>query len=83
MTNNHRKTNKRIGSDLVASSRTEIGGRRVFDVALGRSVRTVFDNLQFEDFRALTLILFVFALDCSAAIGWLDQNVEYYAGTRI
>ena len=32
---------------------------------------------------ALTLILFVFALGFSSAVGWMEHKVEYYAGTRI
>lgn len=51
-------------------------------VALGRMFRTFSDNFQFEEFWALTLILFVFALLFSTLIGWLENKVEYYAGTR-
>jgi NitT/TauT family transport system permease protein len=60
-----------------------IGQLLVSVVALGRLFRTFSDNFQFENFWALTLILFVFALGFSAAIGWLEHKVEYYAGTRI
>jgi NitT/TauT family transport system permease protein len=52
-------------------------------VALGRMFRTFSDNFQFEEFWALTLILFVFALLFSTLIGWLERRVEYYAGSRI
>ena len=52
-------------------------------VALGRLFRTFSDNFQFEEFWALTLILFVFALAFSSMIGWLEHKVEYYAGSRI
>lgn len=52
-------------------------------VALGRMFRTFSDNFQFEEFWALTLILFVFALMFSTLIGWLESKVEYYAGTRL
>lgn len=51
-------------------------------VALGRMFRTFSDNFQFEEFWALTLTLFVFALLFSTLIGWLESKVEYYAGTR-
>jgi NitT/TauT family transport system permease protein len=51
-------------------------------VALGRMFRTFSDNFQFEEFWALTLILFVFALLFSTLIGKLESKVEYYAGTR-
>jgi NitT/TauT family transport system permease protein len=60
-----------------------IGQLLVSVVALGRLFRTFSDNFQFEDFWALTLILFVFALGFSSAVGWLEQKVEYYAGARI
>lgn len=52
-------------------------------VALGRMFRTFSDNFQFEEFWALTLILFVFALTFSTIIGWLERKVEYYAGSRV
>ncbi|MEM9029015.1 MAG: ABC transporter permease subunit [Pseudomonadota bacterium] len=60
-----------------------IGQLLVSIVALGRLFRTFSDNFQFEEFWALTLILFVFALSFSALIGWLESKVEYYAGARI
>jgi len=60
-----------------------IGQLLVSVVALGRLFRTFSDNFQFEEFWALTLILFVFALAFSSAIGWLEQKVEYYASSRI
>ncbi len=59
-----------------------IGQLLVSVVALGRLFRTFSDNFQFEEFWALTLILFVFALSFSAFVGWLEHKVEYYAGTR-
>jgi len=52
-------------------------------VALGRLFRTFSDNFQFAEFWALTIILFVFALGFSSAVGWLEHKVEYYAGARI
>lgn len=60
-----------------------IGQLLVSVVALGRLFRTFSDNFQFEEFWALTVILFLFALIFSSAIGWLEQKVEYYAGSRI
>jgi NitT/TauT family transport system permease protein len=60
-----------------------IGQLLVAVEALGRFFRTFSDNFQFEEFWALTLILFVFALGFSSLIGWAEQRVEYYAGSRI
>lgn len=60
-----------------------IGQLLVSVVAFGRLFRTFSDNFQFEEFWALTLILFVFALGFSSAVGWLEHKVEYYAGARI
>jgi NitT/TauT family transport system permease protein len=60
-----------------------IGQLLVSVVALGRLFRTFSDNFQFEEFWALTLILFVFALVFSSLVGWLEHKVEYYAGSRI
>lgn len=60
-----------------------IGQLLVSVVALGRLFRTFSDNFQFEEFWALTLILFVFALAFSSLVGWLEHKVEYYAGSRI
>jgi NitT/TauT family transport system permease protein len=60
-----------------------IGQLLVSVVALGRLFRTFSDNFQFAEFWALTIILFVFALVFSSAIGWLEHKVEYYAGSRI
>ena len=59
-----------------------IGQLLVSVVALGRFFRTFSDNFQFEQFWALTIILFIFALLFSSAIGWLEHKVEYYAKTR-
>ena len=52
-------------------------------VAFGRLSKTSSDKFQFENFWALTLILLVFALGFSSAVGWLEHKVEYYAGSRI
>jgi len=60
-----------------------IGQLLVSVVALGRLFSTFSDNFQFPEFWALTIILFVFALGFSSAVGWLEHKVEYYAGSRI
>lgn len=60
-----------------------IGQLLVSVVALGRLFRTFSDNFQFEEFWALTIMLFIFALLFSSAIGLLEKKVEYYANTRI
>lgn len=60
-----------------------IGQLLVSVVALGRLFQTFSRNFQFEEFWALTFILFVFALGFSALVGRLEHAVEYYAGTRI
>ena len=60
-----------------------IGQLLVFVVALGRLFRTFSDNFQFEEFWAVTIVLFVFALVFLPAVGWLEHKVEYYAGSRI
>jgi len=59
-----------------------IGQLLVSVVALGRMFLTFSRNFQFEEFWALTFILFVFALGFSALVGRLEHAVEYYAGTR-
>lgn len=60
-----------------------IGQLLVSVVALGRLFRTFSDNFQSEQFWALTLVLFIFALVFSSLVGWLEHKVEYYAGSRI
>lgn len=60
-----------------------IGQLLVSVVALGRLFRTFSDNFQFEEFWALTVVLFIFALVFSSFIGWLEHKVEYYANNRI
>jgi NitT/TauT family transport system permease protein len=60
-----------------------IGQLLVSIVALGRLFRTFSDNFQFEEFWALTILLFIFALGFSSLLGWFEQRVEYYAKTRI
>ena len=60
-----------------------IGQLLVSVVALGRMFQTYSRSFLMEEFWALTLILFVFALGFSSLIGLLEHRVEYYAGTRI
>ncbi len=60
-----------------------IGQLLVAVVALGRMFQTYSRSFLMEEFWALTLILFVFALGFSALIGLLEHRVEYYAGTRL
>lgn len=59
-----------------------IGQLLVSIVALGRFFRTFSDNFQFEEFWALTIILFVFALSFSSVLSWCEHKVEYYAKAR-
>jgi NitT/TauT family transport system permease protein len=59
-----------------------IGQLLVSIVALGRFFRTFSDNFQFEEFWALTIILFVFALSFSSLLSWCEHKVEYYAKAR-
>lgn len=60
-----------------------IGQLLVAVVALGRMFQTYSRHFLMEEFWALTLILFVFALGFSAIVGMFERRVEYYAGTRI
>ncbi len=59
-----------------------IGQLLISVVALGQMFARYSRSFLLEEFWALTLILFVFALGLSSAIGWVEQKVEYYAGTR-
>jgi len=59
-----------------------IGQLLVSIVAFGRFFRTFSDNFQFEQFWALTIILFIFALGFSSMLSWCEHKVEYYAKTR-
>ncbi|MGI9522483.1 MAG: ABC transporter permease, partial [Hyphomicrobiaceae bacterium] len=54
-----------------------IGQLLVSIVALGRLFRTFSDNFQFEEFWALTLILFVFVLSFLVLVGWLGGGVGW------
>ena len=60
-----------------------IGQLLVSVVALGRFFRTFSDNFQFEEFWALTILLFMFALGFSTLVGWFEHRIEFYAKSRI
>ncbi len=59
-----------------------IGQMLISVVALGQMFARYSRSFLLEEFWALTLILFAFALGLSSLIGWVEQRVEYYAGTR-
>lgn len=59
-----------------------IGQLLVSVIAFGRLFAIYSRNFHLEEFWALALILFAFALGLSALIGILEQKVEYYAGVR-
>ena len=59
-----------------------IGQLLISVVALGQMFSRYSRSFLLEEFWALALILFVFALGISSAIGWVEQKVEYYAGER-
>ncbi len=59
-----------------------IGQLLVSVVALGAMFSRYSRSFLLEEFWALALILFVFALGISSMIGWVERKVEYYAGSR-
>ena len=59
-----------------------IGQLLVSVVAFGRLFANYARSFLLEEFWALTLVLFAFALGFSELIGRLEKRVEYYAGTR-
>ena len=59
-----------------------IGQMLISVVALGAMFSRYSRSFLLEEFWALTLILFAFALGLSSLIGWVEQRVEYDAGTR-
>jgi NitT/TauT family transport system permease protein len=59
-----------------------IGQMLIAVVGLGAMFSRYSRSFLLEEFWALTLILFAFALGLSALIGLVEQRVEYYAGTR-
>lgn len=59
-----------------------IGQLLVSVIALGAMFSRYSRSFLLEEFWALALILFVFALGLSSIIGWVESKVEYYAGVR-
>jgi NitT/TauT family transport system permease protein len=59
-----------------------IGQLLVSVVGFGRMFETYSRIFLMEEFWALTLVLFVFALGGAALIERLERRVEYYAGAR-
>jgi NitT/TauT family transport system permease protein len=59
-----------------------IGQMLIAVVGLGAMFSRYSRSFLLEEFWALTLILFAFALGLSALVGLVEQRVEYYAGTR-
>ena len=59
-----------------------IGQMLIAVVGLGAMFSRYSRSFLLEEFWALTLILFAFALGMSALVGLVEQRVEYYAGTR-
>ena len=59
-----------------------IGQLLVSVIAFGRLFAIYSRNFHLEEFWALALILFAFALGLSALVGKMEQKVEYYAGVR-
>ena len=59
-----------------------IGQLLVSVIALGQMFTRYSRSFLMEEFWALTLVLFVFALGLSALLGKVEQRIEYYAGVR-
>ena len=59
-----------------------IGQLLVSVVAFGQLFATYSRNFLFDEFWAVAICMFVFALGLSEAIGRLEQRIEYYAGAR-
>ena len=59
-----------------------IGQLLVSIIALGQMFTRYSRGFLMEEFWALTLVLFVFALGLSALIGAIEKRVEYSAGVR-
>ncbi len=59
-----------------------IGQLLVSIIDFGAMFTTFSRSLYMEEFWALTLVLFVFALGISSLIGEMERRVEYYAGVR-
>ena len=59
-----------------------IGQLLVSVVAFGQLFAIYSRNFLFEEFWALAIVMFAFALGLSGLIGKLEHRIEYYAGTR-
>ncbi len=59
-----------------------IGQLLVSVIGFGELFELYSRHFLMEEFWALTLVLFIFALGLSALLGMLEQRVEYYAGVR-
>jgi NitT/TauT family transport system permease protein len=59
-----------------------IGQLLISIVGLGELFELYSRNFLMEQFWALTILVFAFALLASGAIGMLERKVEYYAGAR-
>ena len=60
----------------------EIGRLLVSVIALGQMFTRFSRSFPMEEFRALALVLLVFALGLSAPIGAIEKRAEYDAGER-
>ena len=76
-----RDTANRVGL-IRAVKGVAIGRLLVPVIALGQMFSRFSRSFLMEEFWALTLVLFAFALGLSALIGKIEQRVEYYAGER-
>lgn len=59
-----------------------IGQMLVAVTGLGLMLSTYSRSFLFGEFWAIAFVLFTFALGLSSLIGWFEQRVEYYAGSR-
>jgi NitT/TauT family transport system permease protein len=59
-----------------------IGQLLVSIIGYGELFELYSRNFLMEEFWALTMLLFAFALTLSSAIGVLERRIEYYAGVR-
>ena len=59
-----------------------IGQLLISIVGLGELFEIYSRNFLMEEFWALTIIVFAFAIAASELVGMIERRVEYYAGTR-
>ncbi len=69
-------------ADIRAVKGVVVGQLLVAVVDFGLMFDTYSRNFRMEEFRALTFVLFAFALGLSSLVGMVEQRLEYYAGTR-